>query len=466
MTTERTWIDVTDLMAWTGNPTGIARVTSGLVSRYAARAGVGFFVFSESSRTFTEVDVSDLARSWPESRWRRDADAPSRPRTDPTLHRIARGLSGPVRRRLPTPAKAIIRRAARVIRDPLRWLTRLATSAPTASPNVGGRGVSRFGPRGLVDRIGPARSRAVSFGPTDTVLVLGAGWSSPSLQAALADQKHAIGIQIYQLLYDLTPILLPQCFGAGFTEKFTRYLFEAMSISDGLIAISERSRSDALRFCDDLLISPPPIEVFRLGDELPGSDGGPEAIEPLKDSEFVLSIGTFEARKNHLLLYQTWKLAAEAGRSLPRLVIVGRVGWAAGDTLLAIQNDPLVGESIQVLHDVSDRQLDWLYDECIFAIYPSLYEGWGLPIAEALARGKLCLASSAPAMPEVAGDLIDYFSPYSAAECLSLVERYLDPLVREAKANVIRNAYKPTSWDDASLDFDEALGRAQARHLS
>ena len=151
---------------------------------------------------------------------------------------------------------------------------------------------------------------------------------------------------------------------------------------------------------------------------------------------------------------------------MPKLVIVGRMGWAAGDTLIAMKNDPLVRESILLMHDVGDRQLDWLYENCLFTIYPSIYEGWGLPIAESLSRGKLCLASSAAAMPEVAGDLIDYFSPFNASECLSLIERFLDPSALAAKVRRIREAYRPTSWDSAFLELEEAIQRLESRRLA
>jgi glycosyltransferase involved in cell wall biosynthesis len=166
-----------------------------------------------------------------------------------------------------------------------------------------------------------------------------------------------------------------------------------------------------------------------------------------------------ESRKNHLLLYQVWERARESGVMLPDLVIVGRMGWAAADAVYAMKNDPTVRASIHLLNEVSDAQLEWLYANCLLTIYPSLYEGWGLPIAESLARGKVCLASSSSAMPEVAGDLVDYFSPYDAGECLRLVERYLDPAVLAARVRQMREQYPVTRWDDTVRQLEAALHR-------
>ena len=307
-------------------------------------------------------------------------------------------------------------------------------------------------------------AHSADFSRGDRLIVLGAGWLSDSFQGALADLRRAVGLHVYQVLYDLAPIALPHSFGPGFAESFTRYLFEAAALSDGLIAISASSRSEALAFCESVLLPPPTIEVFRLGDEGAPADEPAMPVAELENTTFVLSVGTFELRKNYHLLYQVWRLGAERpSAKLPQLVIVGRKGWAANDTMLAMAGDPMVKGSITVLHGVSDGELEWLYENCLFTIYPSMYEGWGLPIAESLSRGKLCLASNASAMPEVAGDLIEYFSPYDARECFNAVVRHLEPSIRDAKEREIAQRYVPTSWQESFRQFDAALRRIEGQ---
>jgi glycosyltransferase involved in cell wall biosynthesis len=291
-------------------------------------------------------------------------------------------------------------------------------------------------------------------------VVLGHGWRPPGLQSALAAHKQRDGIRIVQLIYDLTPVSHPHCYDPGLSEVFASYVSEACSSADGIITISECSKSDLQAFCRERLIPAPPIEVFRLGDDTHlGIDDPAGGIESLHGVPYILSVGSLQARKNHLLLYQAWKLALERGVTLPMLVIVGGTAFGAADTRYAIDNDPAVAGSIRILDHVADRELAWLYRHALFSVLPSVYEGWGLPVAESLAIGKICVASSAGSTPEIGGDLIEYFSPFSAAECLAAIERHLDPAFRREKEAAIRARYVVTSWDASSRQFAEALQR-------
>src|SRR5450759_2114700 len=86
-----------------------------------------------------------------------------------------------------------------------------------------------------------------------------------------------------------------------------------------------------------------------------------------------------------------------------RLVFVGRHGWATDDLVREIETNPLTRETIVILHHASDALLALLYRSCAFVVFPSLYEGFGLPLAEALGYGKLCISSGAAALAEVGG---------------------------------------------------------------
>src|SRR5207247_4170450 len=132
---------------------------------------------------------------------------------------------------------------------------------------------------------------------------------------------------------------------------------------------------------------------------------------------------TIQSRKNFDLLYRLWRRFSEQNRpETPKLVIVGRKGFGSSDLLWQISRDPFVQQSITLLHRVSDAELSWLYRNCLWTLYPSFYEGWGLPISESLAHGKYCLASNTSSIPEAGQGLIQLLDPLDFRawhDCLS-----------------------------------------------
>lgn len=116
---------------------------------------------------------------------------------------------------------------------------------------------------------------------------------------------------------------------------------------------------------------------------------------------FVLSVGTIEPRKNHVRLLDAF---ARFARSRPHvLVLVGRWGWLCDDVRRRLAPLVAAGRAVH-LEDVDDRLLPGLYDAAEFSVYPSLYEGFGLPVLESMARGCPVVTTDGGALKEVAGD--------------------------------------------------------------
>ncbi len=145
-----------------------------------------------------------------------------------------------------------------------------------------------------------------------------------------------------------------------------------------------------------------------------------------------------------------YKEGLQRGLKLPKLIIVGSKGWYTNDILYEFNYDPEMRDLVDI-GSRNDQELEWLYQNCMFTIYPSVYEGWGLPIAESLARGKVCVSSNTSSMTEIAGDLIDYFSPYNSSECLEAIMKYTKNDVRISKEKEIQNKYKPITWDETYI---------------
>ncbi len=173
---------------------------------------------------------------------------------------------------------------------------------------------------------------------------------------------------------------------------------------------------------------------------------------------YVLCVGTIEARKNIWRTIAAWKKLLEAGHyDLPRLVLAGRNGWMHSDV-----DDILAGTGnlygwVRVVNGPTDRELDFLYRNCKFLIMCSLYEGWGLPVGEALFYGKTSVVSTAGALPEVGGDLVEYCDPASIESIADAVWRLCSDPVRRTELEDRIAATKLRSWSDVAADLRRAV---------
>ena len=403
----RTILDITELESWQGKPTGVPRVINELSIRFNKDNSIVFVIWRETKNKYNVVDfnpekTSNIGKNITSSRvW---------------LEKIN--------------AKNVIKHIIRRSKATSRLTEIIVRIIKEAKLKDASSTMANF-----------------SFMPDDVLLVM-ADWHANDVNFAQYLQKqHAIGVSIVQIVYDLLPIVTPQYSGHA-TEYVTRYAKTIYPLCDLVITISENTKKDIVGWLKANKIKTPPIEVIRLGDDFHKVKSvKPEAINTTSMNNYILCVGTIEARKNHMLLYYVYKLAYKRNIKLPDLIIVGRVGWHAENVYEMLTCDPEVNNNIQIMQNINDNELSWLYDNSLFTIYPSFYEGWGLPVAESIRRGKVCLSSSTSSLPEIAGELINYFDPSSTDECLESIVKLTNPITLKKAVEKIRN-YKVTSWDD------------------
>ena len=190
------------------------------------------------------------------------------------------------------------------------------------------------------------------------------------------------------------------------------------------------------------------LKLFDLGDDLKKN----ECSDKYKSlGNFILYVSTLERRKNHEVIYRAYRWIRENGfgGELPNVVFAGRKRWGVDQLLHEITNDPLVSSQFKILDYVSDHDLNELYNKCIYTVYPSHYEGWGLPVGESLSLGKPVICSSASSLPEVGRNNCEYLDPYDtiswAKKILSLQQpENLDALYMKA------SSYKRRTWRECA----------------
>lgn len=287
-------------------------------------------------------------------------------------------------------------------------------------------------------------------GAGDYILILGEQWLYPDSMSQIEALKDQCGVRVASLIYDLVPFLTRQYHWEGFTDAFEKCILATARISDVLLSISESTQRDLIHVANqnDIQLAAR-MGVVRLGDNF----FTPEMIKSAPSApitDYILCVGTIQPRKNHWLLVFAWKLLhAELGPRTPKLVILGNRGWHVDDLFYFVQNDPQLRDSIVFKTESSDLELVSYYQGCRFSLFPSFYEGWGLPVAESVSLGKFCIASNSSSMPEIAGDLIDYHSPYDSGELARRVLHYLqNPADLRAREQRIQAEYRTTTWKD------------------
>src|SRR6185437_9535881 len=148
-----------------------------------------------------------------------------------------------------------------------------------------------------------------------------------------------------------------------------------------------------------------------------------EELRSLPEPGFVLAVGTLEPRKNLPRLVDAYRSLPQATQERHPLVAVGALGWETGPTLDALRS---LGERCRLLGYVSDGTLGELYRRCAVFCYPSLGEGFVLPVLEAMAAGAPVVTSNISSLPEVGGDAVEYVEPEDVASIAAGLARVLD----------------------------------------
>ena len=221
-------------------------------------------------------------------------------------------------------------------------------------------------------------------------------------------------------VHDLAFRLLPRLYPAAWRTLYRTGLRRAARRADAIIAISSRTAADLVRMAR---VDPARIHVIPLAASLPARPDDPEpALRRLRiPRPYVLFVGTLEPRKNLVRLIRAYRRTAVR---LPHaLVLTGPLGWHS-QRLHREVAVPGPGRVI-LTGPVPEADLDALYRGAEAFCYPSLYEGFGLPVLEAMARGVPTITSSASSLPEIAGRAAVIVEPRSVRDLSAALERIL-----------------------------------------
>jgi glycosyltransferase involved in cell wall biosynthesis len=270
------------------------------------------------------------------------------------------------------------------------------------------------------------------------------------------------------MIHDLIPILFPQFFEWEHAAFLRFALRNASTKAERVVTNSEATKADIVRLYG---VRPDRITVTPLG---PGnvirpvvSDGvGDERLREIgvPFPRFLFALGTLEPRKNLGRLFEALSiLKRDGGLNGLGLAVAGGKGWKESETFARIR-ELGVEEDVAFLGYVQDEDLPALFARCEAFVYPSLYEGFGMPVLEAMLAGAPVLTSDRVMMREVGGDVATYFAPESPEDIARAIREHLSGNNRSSLVEAGFQRAEAFTWSRAATLTLQAMESAVAKN--
>lgn len=245
------------------------------------------------------------------------------------------------------------------------------------------------------------------------------------------------------MIHDVIPITYPEYARPREYSRHVKRIETVRQLAHAIIVPSNAVKDD-LR--DQLLISDIPIWAVPHG--VGPAVRSPAASRPARSAFVYLS--TIEPRKNHLTILHVWRrLIDTMGSSTPDLIIIGKRGWENENIIDLLDRSDTLRPYLREHNSLDDAKVAELLQSSRALLFPTLVEGYGLPLVEALNLGVPVLCSDIPVLREVGGSIPDYIDPIDGAAWVRAVASYVnDGPEREAQLSRLKT-WTPFSWDQS-----------------
>ena len=327
--------------------------------------------------------------------------------------------------------------------------------------------------RDLLDQLDdpelPTNHLDIQLQQNDFILVnLGSSWWVENYFLKIRELRKQYGIRYVPMIHDVIPLTVPEHCAERLVEEFCQWFSSLPFEADGAVTNSQWSAMDVRHYCSEFLPDAVfPIQPIALNGDM-RCDFSTRAVTT-KDAiahliphgaSFVLCVGTLESRKNHLLLFKAWErlLAKYDASDVPVLVCLGKAGWLFDEAAEFLRANSFLNTRILLLSSVADQSLAALYQESLFTLFNSLYEGWGLPVTESLSFGTLPLIACNTSLTEAGGRAAVYFRSDDPDDLLEKLETLIFNAEERKRLSVRARLHANLrDWKDIAQEFIETL---------
>ena len=262
-------------------------------------------------------------------------------------------------------------------------------------------------------------------------------------------------------VHDLIPVTHPEYCRPGEAARHRFRMDTMLSTGQGVIANSAATLAELAAYAKASASPMPETAVALLA---PARLPEPVTASPL-DAPYFVMLGTIEPRKNHWLLLQLWRqLIERLGQAAPRLVIIGQRGWECENVVDLLERCETLKGFVFEQPDCSDSELAcWLHHSRAL-LFPTFAEGYGMPLAEALAMGVPVIASDLPVFREIAGEVPEYVDPLDGQRWKELVVEYAQPQspMRRSQCQRMAGCEMPT-WGSHFQQVEALMERLRVK---
>lgn len=289
----------------------------------------------------------------------------------------------------------------------------------------------------------------IEFKEGDVLLLLDSSWYIKFWDEIARFKKQ--GGKIYNVVYDLIPITHSQFCDDFLVHVFKNYFYTSARYVDKYICISKAVSKQLELFLksNSSIENLRKISFFHLGSDFNIKNYNDELVDPEikkvfnKKNPIYLIVSTVEPRKNHEYLLKVFDELWSEGSNVG-LCIVGRIGWKVDKLIIEILKHPKLGKQLYMFNDACDADVSYCYEHSSALLFPSIIEGFGLPIIEGLQRGLPVFASSTEIHKEVGGEHVKYFDISSSSSLKQIIKEHINsPELFKINTDKV----KTTSWN-------------------